>query len=346
MLAAARIVVERALGRAVVGLPPAVQRLLFGAPVIRGGLRLDPAMQALCKLDALVEAEDLDELTPERARANLRRDTAIAGGRPRAMAEVRAVDAGGVPARLYVPPEAPPPAPLVVYYHGGGHVEGDLETHDPTCRFLAREAGVRMLAVDYRLAPEHPFPAAVEDAVAAYRHAAAHAADLGADPARIAVAGDSAGGNLAAVVAQETARDEAPPAFQLLIYPVVDFTRERDSYALFADGFLLTRAKIRWYRDRYLPDDEAASDPRASPLLREDLTGLAPAHITTAGFDPLRDEAEEYASRLREAGVPVTLRRYPGAAHGHVSMVGFGERVLGPPREIAAALRWALSGRP
>jgi acetyl esterase len=127
---------------------------------------------------------------------------------------------------------------------------------------------------------------------------------------------------------------------------VVDFTRERASYELFADGFLLTRAKIHWYRAHYLPDDEAASDPRASPLVREDLAGLAPAHITTAGFDPLRDEAEEYAARLRAAGVPVTLRRYAGAAHGHASMVGLGERLLGPPREIAAALRWALAARP
>jgi acetyl esterase len=314
--------------------------------VVRGGVMLDPAIQALCKLDTWLGDEDLDRLTVDRVRASLRRNAAVVGGGRRAVAELREADAGGVPARLYVAPEAPPQAPLVVYYHGGGHVAGDLDTHDPICRFLAREAAVRVLAVDYRLAPEHPFPAAVEDALTAFRFAAAHAAELGADPARLAVAGDSAGGNLAAAVAQATAGDEIAPAFQLLIYPVLDSTRERASYELFADGFLLSTPKIRWYRALYLPDPEAASDPRASPLLREDLSGLAPAHITTAGFDPLRDEAEEYAAGLRAAGVPTTLRRYAGFAHGHASMVGLGERLLGPPREIAAALRWALAGRP
>jgi acetyl esterase len=160
------------------------------------------------------------------------------------------------------------------------------------------------------------------------------------------VAGDSAGGNLAAVVAQLAAEDEVAPAFQLLIYPVCDYTHEWPSYAPFATGFFLTRAEMRWYRGHYLPDDGAASDPRASPLAREDLTGLAPAYVATAGFDPLRDEGEAYARRLRAAGVPTSLRRFAGYCHGFASVLGLGERFLGPARETAAGLRWGLAERP
>jgi acetyl esterase len=346
MSSALRIAAERLTARAAVGLPRPVQRLAFGARIRRDGLVLAPEVQTLVKLERLVRAGGVDAVPLPEARALLRHDAAVAGGRPRAMAEVRPVDAGGVPARLYVPPEAPTPSPLAVWYHGGGHVVGDLNTHDPTCRWFAREAGVRVLAVDYRLAPEHPFPAAVDDALAAFRAAAANADGLGADAARIAVAGDSAGGNLAAVVAQLAAEDELAPAFQLLIYPVCDYTREWPSYAHFATGFFLTRAEMRWYRGHYLPDAAAASDPRASPLARDDLTGLAPAYVATAGFDPLRDEGEAYARRLRAAGVPTTLRRFGGYCHGFASVLGLGERFLGPARETAAGLRWGLAERP
>ena len=332
MSSALRIAAERLTARAAVGLPRPVQRLAFGARIRRDGLVLAPEVQTLVKLERLVRSGGVDAVPLPEARALLRHDAVVAGGRPRAMAEVRPVDAGGVPARLYVPPEAPTPSPLAVWYHGGGHVVGDLDTHDPTCRWFAREAGVRVLAVD--------------DALAAFRSAAANADGLGAEPARIAVAGDSAGGNLAAVVAQLAAEDELAPAFQLLIYPVCDYTREWPSYAHFATGFFLTRAEMRWYRGHYLPDAAAASDPRASPLAREDLTGLAPAYVATAGFDPLRDEGEAYARRLRAAGVPTTLRRFGGYCHGFASVLGLGERFLGPARETAAGLRWGLAERP
>ena len=312
----------------------------------RDGLELAPEVQTLAKLDRWVGPGTVDQVPVAEARRRLRHDVLVAGGRPRPVAELRPVDAGGVPARLYVPPEAPTPSPLLVYFHGGGHVVADLETHDATCRWFARETGVRVLAADYRRAPEHPFPAAVEDALAAFRHAASHARELGADAARIAVGGDSAGANLAAVVAQLAAADELSPVFQLLIYPVCDYSPEWPSQELFASGFFLTRAEIRWYRSHYLRDDAAASDPRASPLLREDLSGLAPAYVATAGFDPLRDEAEEYARRLRAAGVAVTLRRHAGYGHGFAAMVGLGERVRGPARETAAAVRWVLAARP
>jgi acetyl esterase len=231
-----------------------------------------------------------------------------------------------------------------VYFHGGGWVVCDLDTHDNGCRFLARESGAAVLSVDYRLAPEHPFPAAVEDAFAAFRWAVENAADFGVDPAVIAVGGDSAGGNLAAVVSQLARDDEGPaPAFQLLIYPVTDLSTKRLSYELFREGFFLTEPHMDWYRDHYLPDLESARDPRASPLLADDLSNLAPAYIATAGFDVLRDEGEEYARRLREAGVPVALRRHRNLIHGMATRVGMGGVGQTMMLEAAAALRMGLA---
>ncbi len=236
---------------------------------------------------------------------------------------------------------------MIVYYHGGGHVICDLDTHDQPCRFLARETPALLLSVDYRLAPEHHFPAAVEDALAAFRFAHAEADRLGADPRRIAVAGDSAGGNLAAVVAQLAATDGGPrPAFQGLIYPVIDYSSKRASYETFAEGFFLTRAEMDWFRDHYLAAAADRADPRASPILADDLSGTPPAHIITAGFDPLRDEGEAYAERLREAGVRVTLRREPDLVHGFINAVGLGGRSRQACEAIAAAIREGLTVGP
>ncbi len=241
---------------------------------------------------------------------------------------------------------------MLVYFHGGGWVVGDLDTHDAPCRLLARAAGVRVLSVDYRLAPEHRFPAAADDALAAFRWAVEHAAELGADPRRIAVGGDSAGGNVSASTALQAARDGGPaPAFQLLIYPVTDNAAPSDpatqtgSYRMFADGFFLTAEQMRWYRAHYFGAAEAtaARDVRASPLLADDLSGLAPAHVVTAGFDPLRDEGEAYAARLREAGVRTTLRRHPGLIHGFVNVVGPGRTSREAGVEMGGVLREALS---
>jgi acetyl esterase len=218
---------------------------------------------------------------------------------------------------------------------------------------LAHTAGVRVLSVDYRLAPEHRFPAAADDALAALRHVHAHAADYGADPNRIGVGGDSAGGNLSAATALQAARDGGPaPAFQLLIYPVTDNVAPRapetetPSYRLFADGFFLTAEQMRWYRGHYFGPAEAelAPDLRSSPLLAPDLSGVAPAHVVTAGFDPLRDEGEAYAARLREAGVPVTLRRHRGLIHGFVNMVGAGRVSREAVIEMGGVLRAGLAG--
>jgi acetyl esterase len=251
--------------------------------------------------------------------------------------------ASAVRARLYVPSQAAGPMPLLVYLHGGGWVICDLDTHDNVCRFLARQAEVIVLSVDYRLAPEHRFPAAVEDALAAFRFAVENAAELGGGE-RVAIGGDSAGGNLAAVVSQLAAAEGGPaPAFQLMFYPATDLSRKWPSYGLFGEGFYLTEGDMDWFRNHYLADEESARDHRASPLLAESLSGLPPAYIATAGFDVLRDEGEQYGHRLREAGVAVSLRRHSGLVHGLANAVGVGRVGRMVLLEAAAALRAGLA---
>jgi acetyl esterase len=253
--------------------------------------------------------------------------------------------AGTIPVRVYRPVGAPADRalPALVYFHGGGWVIGDLETHDVLCRQLTAEAGVSVIAVDYRLAPEAKFPAAVDDAWAATRWVADNAGRLGIDPRRLAVGGDSAGGNLAAVVAL-MARDAGGPslAYQALLYPVTEVGTETRSYRDFADGFLLTRDSMRWFFDHYLGSHDQAGDWRVSPLRAPSLAGLPPALIVTAGFDPLRDEGEAYARALREAGVTVDYVCYGGMIHGFVPMgrlIDTGNRAVS---HIAASLRQGL----
>ena len=249
--------------------------------------------------------------------------------------------AGEIAVRLYAPED---PRGLVVYFHGGGWVIGSLETHDLPLRTLANEAGCSVLSVDYRLAPEHRHPAAVEDGYAAVCWAAENAAELGADPARLAVGGDSAGGNLAAV-ASLLARERGGPAlcFQLLVYPVTDHDFARPSYAENASGYFLERDDMRWFWDHYLPDAAARDGMTASPLRVRDLSGLPPAHVITAEFDPLRDEGEAYAARLREAGVPVTHTRYDGQIHGFFAMAALIPRGRDAIAEAGAKLRAAFA---
>ena len=249
-----------------------------------------------------------------------------------------------VPMRLYRPLGAGDrPLPALVYYHGGGWVLGDLETVDNLCRRLANASGSAVVSVDYRLSPEAKFPGPLEDCFAAARSVAADSADLGIDPRRIAVGGDSAGGNLAAGVAR-MARDRGLPpiAFQLLVYPIVDFRFDTPSYLENSEGFGLSRSMMAWYWDQYLASPEDGASPLASPLRADDLAGLPPALVITAGFDVLRDEGRAYAGRLAEAGIPVQAKHYPGMIHGFLQMAdGFDQGKLAIA-EAGAALRSAL----
>ena len=332
-------------------LPAPVQRALAGGdPIRRDGLELHHESQLVLALAARAGRPRIESLPPAQARQEtVRKALALRGPQPELprTEQLEIPGRGGpIPARLHAPDAEPGGTGLLVYYHGGGWVIGDLDTCDSVCRFLVREAGVAVLSVDYRLAPEHRFPAAVEDAVSALGYAFERASYLGADPGRIAVGGDSAGGNLAAVAAQAARAGDAPqPAFQLLIYPVCDLSEKRPSYHSFNDGFLLTEAEMDWFRDHYLPDPGAERDPRVSPLLAEDLSGLPPAYIATAGFDPLRDEGEEYARRLSEAGVPMALRRHEGLLHSYANMTAVGRGAREAMLEAAAALRMGLAGR-
>ena len=327
-------------------LPPRLQVRLSGKPAVEiDGDTLAPEAQLLLSVLDRRREPPLETLSPADARAARRRLTAAYAGKPVPVASVRDLDVDGIPARHYEPPEPGGPHPLLVYYHGGGFLYGDLDTHDGVCRILCRHAGAHVLAVDYRLAPEHPFPAAVDDARAALRWAYENAERLGADPGRIAVGGDSAGGNLAAVTSQLAARDGGPaPALQLLIYPATDFTVKRRSRGLFGEGFLLTDAEMDWFEDNYLGVERTnANDPRASPLLADDLSGLAPAFIVTAAFDPLRDEGEAYAEALKQAGTPATLRRFPGFIHGFINGAGVSRTARDAVVEIAGATRAMFS---
>jgi acetyl esterase len=251
---------------------------------------------------------------------------------------------GALRARHYTPLE--PSDAMLVFFHGGGFVFGDLDTHDVPCRVLCRHTGAHVLAIDYRLAPEEPFPAGVLDARAALAWAHTHARELGVDPARIGVCGDSAGANLSAVVAQLAARDGGPaPVCQILFYPAVDRTSHYPSLELFADGFYLTRAAIEWFHGQYVgtlplePHDEA----RVNPLASKDLSGLAPTLLVTAGFDPLRDEGEAYARALAAGGNEVTVRRFGSLIHGFLNMVGVSPACRDAVIEIAGATRVLLA---
>jgi acetyl esterase len=307
---------------------------------------LDPQAKAVIDLVIKSGRPAFHQLSPKDAR-QLFRETRPASTPPAPeIGAVKDLTADGVPLRLYRPAGVPAATglPALIYFHGGGWVIGDLDTHDVLCRQLTAGAGIAVVSVDYRLAPEHAFPAASDDAWAATRWVAAHAAALGIDATRLAVGGDSAGGNLAAVVAL-LARDHGGPALtlQVLIYPVTDVAAESPSYEAFADGFMLTRDSMRWFIAHYLGGRrDAAADWRVSPLRAPSLAGVAPALVVTAGFDPLRDEGDAYARRLREAGVRVDAVCYGGMIHGFVPMgrlIETGNRAVA---HIAATLRHAL----
>jgi acetyl esterase len=307
---------------------------------------LDPQTQAVLEFMAAAEGPPIYKMTVADAREAILAMVAM-GGEPEAVGNVEDREIPGpegkIPMRIYTP-EGNGPFPVLVFFHGGGWVIGNIETHDVVCRSLTNQAGCITVSVDYRLAPEHKFPAAPEDCYAATQWVAANAATINGDPARVAVGGDSAGGNLAAVVAL-MARDRGGPelVYQLLIYPATDYylpgTRSlKDN----AEGYFLTRDDMIWFIDHYLSGEEDIKHPYAFPLKAADLSGLVPAMVITAEYDPLRDEGEMYAIQMKQAGVSVTSRRYDGTIHGFVSlsgMIDLGKQALA---DAAAGLRSAF----
>jgi acetyl esterase len=319
---------ERAAVFALLRTSEPVLRRIVGPPQRSAdGLVLDLQAQALLWLMRVSrEPENRDnDLGRARKRLDHRGSLLAAGGDTAVRIADRMVQgaAGPIRARTYAPSEADGrAAPGLVWFHGGGFVLGSIESHDSLCRALAAQAGVVVASIDYRLAPEHRFPAGVEDAIAATRWVLDRSDDLGIDPRALAVGGDSAGGNLAAVVAHSLRGASPRLAFQLLVYPATDATCREPSHRLFHDGFVLTERDIAWFLEQYLPDPRLATDPRVSPLFAGDLTGLPPALVVTAGFDPLRDEGRCYAERMRQSGVQVEYVCSEGSLHGFLNTAG------------------------
>ena len=321
-------------------------RFLDGHRISRGSRTMDPKAQLVGEFVKSIRVPGYYPPLPE-LRQQLRTMVGLMDEPAPALPRIEDVKipgpAGDIPARVYDPAPGGAPRPVLAYFHGGGWVQGDLETHHGLCARLAQLAGVLVVAIDYRLAPEHKFPAAVDDCLAAYRWLRAHAGDLGGDPARVAVGGDSAGGNLSAVVSQLAPGTGAPvPTCQVLIYPATDFALDTTSHSEFEDGHVIPRDRVLWYMQQYLRGEADRSDLRASPLRTAELKGQPPALVVTAGFDPLRDEGHAYAERLRAAGVDVVYREYTGQIHAFVSLTKAIPEGMACTREIGAYLRQRL----
>jgi acetyl esterase len=332
--------------RTVFALPRPVRRLLAGPP-----LRIDGQEMALDAQLAIAlknrSGTDVFDGAVEEARARYDEAPRLIGYQSPVPVATREIaipaDHGEVPATLYTPADVPEPSGLLVYFHGGGFSVGSRLSHDPIARYLASHAGARVLSVEYRRAPEHQFPEPVDDALAAFEYARDHACDLGADPARVGIGGDSAGGNLAAVTAQQAVqRGGGAPSFQLLIYPATDLSTRRPSRDLFAEGSTFTDRNIQWVMANYIPAGTDLTDPRLSPQ-HGDVTGLPPAYIASAGFDPVRDDGEAYAEKLRAGGIPVALTRQADLPHGYLSFIGLGGRFTEAASEAAGALKLGLA---
>lgn len=341
---------EHVAAKALNRLPPRAQVLLAGGkPIVRDGLTLHPELQLLLAVRERMGARAMSHGSPGEARRRLRREALVHAGVPEPVREVKDLTvtgaAGPLKARHYRPEaEGDAPSPMLLFFHGGGFVVGDLDTHDSLCRMLCRHGRMQVLSVEYRKAPEEPFPAAVEDVRASYAWTLQNAASLGVHARKIAVGGDSAGGNLAAVHSVRAVREGAPaPALQLLLYPALDRKAVRRSLELFAEGFFLTRADIEWFQEQYTGTVGAdCTDPLISPLHCGELAGLPPALIVTAGFDPLRDEAEAYVEALQQAGSRAVLRRYDGFIHGFANMTGVSRACRLAVIEIAQTTRHML----
>lgn len=322
--------------------------ILTGSPVTVDGRVLDARAQWFLQLLARSGQQPLHKLGVDKARQEFETFQQMMGGKPALVGEILdrtiAGPAGRLRIRIYRPAGSVARLlPTILYFHGGGWTIGSIEAYDLPCRFFCSRSGCAVVAVDYRLAPEHKFPAAVDDAVAAFRWLAGEAIALGIDPARIVVAGDSAGGTLATVVCQLARGEARTPCLQWLIYPATDLAADTTSRATCGEGFLLTRADMEWFRDQYLHGLGEMADPRVSPLRADDLSGLPPALIYTAGFDPLRDEGEAYADRLMAAGVKAVHREFDSLIHGFVGMRGAIHAAARAMDDMVAGLRHELA---
>ena len=342
----ADVAVQKFILKTILSLPSPILRAMSGGGVVyRGGRTLDPRFQFFAH--AAKKMPSITTLPPDVAReASAKGLVAVSGPpEPGVRTESLSIDGPGgpLPLRAYRPAEQDSSAPLIVFAHFGGGVIGDLETCHAFCGILARIARTAVLSVDYRLAPDHRFPAGLDDVLAAYRWGRDNAARFGARPGTAAIGGDSMGGNFAAIVAQEMKLTGEPqPALQLLIYPAVDVASETASMSTYADAYPLSRPIMDWFMGHYMGPDANPADPRLSPNKSDDLTGLAPAVVITAGFDPLVDQGEAYAKRLQAAGVPVTYRCYDSLAHGFTAFTGAVPAADAACREVARLVREAF----
>lgn len=325
--------------------PKSALRRLAGAPIVVEGQTLD--LQTQVMLDSIRRLKLVESTDVEETRRRMDEDIDAVAPEVPAMATERDVlvpgPGGPMRARVYGPKTARAKPGMLVYFHGGGFVAGSIVSHDAPLRVLAHESGVMIAAIDYRLGPEHMFPAAVDDALAAYTWARAHAGDFGADRSRVGVGGDSAGGNLSAVVCHLARRARLEqPTHQLLIYPAIDWSRAGASHRTFAEGYYLEESRTFWYEERYLNRIEERDDPRASPIRFADFSGLAPATIVSAGFDVLRDEVEMYAKALANGGTPVDFCCETSLIHGFFNMAGASDAARAANARLAARLRAAL----
>jgi len=322
--------------------------ILAGAPITVDGRTLDTRTQWFLQLLARSGQKPLHMLGVAQARLEFDLFQPVMSGRPAPVGEIVDRTIAGPGGRLRVRIYRPAGSvarllPTILYLHGGGWAIGSLEAYDLPCRFFCARSGCAVVAVDYRLAPEHKFPAALDDAVAAFRWLVTESEELGIDPDRIVIAGDSAGGTLAAVVAQQVRGETHPPCLQWLIYPATDLSAETPSHASCGEGFLLTRTDMGWFRSLYLDDPADTADPRVSPLRAADLSNLPPALIFTAGFDPLRDEGQAYAGRLAAAGVKVVQREFDSLIHGFVGMRGALQAAARAMDDMVTGLRHELA---
>lgn len=345
----ADLAVQKAILKAVLRLPPPILRALSGGGAVEvGGRTLDPQFQMLAWL-ARKQPKLSDAVPPERMRAGAKLAFALGQGKlePKTSCDPVVVPSqdGDIPARVYRPADQDPQAPILVWLHQGGGVIGDLDTSHAFCSILSADLRAPVLSIDYRLAPEHRFPSGLHDSLAAYRWARDHAHRWGAPQGKAGLGGDSMGGHFTAVICQDLKRAGEPqPALQLLCYPAVEADSRTQSMTTYADAYPLSKATMDWFMGHYGDGATPNEDVRLSPLHAPDLTGLAPAVVITAGFDPLVDQGEAYAHRLLEAGVPMIYRCYDSLSHGFLSFTGLVSAADVAAREIGGMARQGYEG--